>query len=142
MPEIGLNGAGVMPSVGQAVAAGMAQHVRVCRNAQARKLPIAPEQVVDLSPVECFPTLREEDRPPFSTFDALPYLQPGAQGFQFVRRYRVGGGRAVLAPFDERHPCIKIEAVEGEAARLRHPPPAAVHPKNQAAIPYTVTAAL
>ncbi len=140
MPEVGLYGAGIVASVGKGVPAGMAEHVRVWADREARTLPTLGKHHIHLPSVERFPSLREEHGRACTSLVALTHLEPGTECLVFVLGDRVRGGSAIFPPSHVHHTCFEVDISELERARLRHPPATAVHPEDQASVTRPVTA--
>ena len=56
MPQVGLYGAGIVASVGEGVPAGMAEHVGMWADREARTLPALGKHHIHLPSVEGFPS--------------------------------------------------------------------------------------
>jgi len=141
MPEVVLDQPGVRALVGQGVAAGVAQHVRVGGQGQPGPLAApADRQPRGLAAQGTAPLADEKGvrRRPHRP----PRRQPRLDRADFLRAQRLGRGQPSLQAADVHHPVVHVHLGQFQAAGLRHPQAVAERQQQQAAVAGGVAAAL
>ena len=139
--EVVLDQPGVRALVGQGVAAGVAQHVRVGGQRQPGPLAaLTDRQPRGLAAQGAAPLADEKSvrrRP-----HRVPLRQPRLDRADFLRAQGLGGGQPSLQAADVHHPVVHVHLGQLQAARLRHPQAVAERQQQQAAVAGGVAAAL
>ena len=139
--EVVLDQPGVRALVGQGVAAGVAQHVRVGGQGQPGPLAApAHRQPRGLAAQGAAPLADEKGVR--RGLHRLPRLQPRLDRPDFLRAQRLGRGQPFLQPQHMHHPILHVDLGQLQAARLRHPQAVAERQQQQAAVAGGVAAAL
>ena len=140
MAEVVLDQPGVRALVGQGVAAGVAQHVRVGRQGQPGPLAApADRQPRGLAAQGAAPLADEKDVR--RRAHRFPLRQPRLDRAEFFRAQGLGRGQPSLQAADVHHPVVHVHLGQLQAARLRHPQAVAEREQQQAAVAGGVAAA-
>ena len=141
MAEVVLDQPGVRALVGQGVAAGVAQHVRIGGQGQPGPFAVlADRQPRGLAAQR--PASLADEKGVRRRVHRLPLRQPRLDGAHFFRAQRVGRGQPFLQAADVQHPILHVHLGQLQAARLRHPQAVAERQQQQAAVAGRVAAAL
>src|SRR5215472_12112878 len=116
VPEVVLQGAGVLPIVRELEAAGVPEHVRVHREAKRARLADPRERLAE--------ACRGHRRVSFGLEQVAPIWQLPPQPSQrpkLLAAERVNRRDAVLQPADVQEPLAEIHLIPGERAKLADP---------------------
>jgi hypothetical protein len=115
--EVSLQGSGVVPLVGERVAAGMAQHVRMGLKAKTRLAPSPLDHAGEACGAEWCSTFRSEDERRLRLLLALK----APQGTQFIAEYRVSARCAPLDPANMQRSRSEVDLIPTKVNKLGGP---------------------
>ena len=131
MAEVGLQGARVVPLVGQRVAAGVPEHVRVRLEGQLGLRACPLDHAGEASGAERRSALRREHE---GRLGLLLALEP-PQRPQFVPEDRMGAGRALLDPADVQRGRPEVHLIPAQVHQLGGPQAVPVGHKDHRGVP-------
>ena len=133
VPQVMLDGPGILAVVGQLEAGGMSQHMRVDRHAQPGRLAGAGDQLTEGGLGHRCLALGDED------VRCLQVVaEQLAQGPDFRTAQRMGARQPVLAPSDMQKPLTQIHLVASQADQFRNAQSMPVGDQNHRGVPVTM----
>jgi hypothetical protein len=114
VPEISLQGSGVVPLIGKCVTAGVPQHVRMSLEAQTRLNASTLNHAREASRAKGCPTLRREHEGRLGFLLALQ----APEGSQFIAEYRMGAWRSPLNPAPMQCSRSEVDLIPTEVNKL------------------------
>lgn len=129
MPEVMLNGPGVLPVVGELVASGVPEHVRVYWEFQSRFHASPGNHLTNRARRQWPPALARKN---VGRVRVIPLELPQCPKFRPVQR--MGAGVAVLQPLHMEQCLVEIKLVPPEGDQFTDPQGVAVGDQNDGAV--------